>query len=190
MSLDRMRARGASDAEVPAGDAMAAAPGSGACVAPAERASTGVRHSAWRKAPPSMPIVVYKSSSARRTPALLPMLAALDEFAYGPLACERLRQHAERLGIDTETARMVHALVRKLAGDALRRDLRADASTAPLCRHAVLGAWTTGLDEAVSQCERLVAAGLSPSDIRAGLAESFRHDRAQRTAPTPPCNAR
>jgi hypothetical protein len=176
--------------ETTAGDAASAAPAAGACIAPAARASTGVRRSAWRKAPPSMPIVVYKRAGTRRKPALLPLLVALDELAYGPSARERLRRDGRRLGIDLDTLRMVQALARKLAGDALRRDVQGDASVAPRGRSEVLSVWSAGLDEAVSRCGQLVAAGLSQAGIRAVLAESFRLDPAQPAAPDCRSNSR
>ena len=185
MPLDRIPDPGAPRVEASADDAAPATSASGTCIAPAERASTGVRRSAWRKAPPSMPVVVYKRAGARRKPALLPLLVALDELAYSPLARERLRQDVVPLDIDLDTLRMVHALARQLAGDALRRDAQVDASAAPRGRSAVLTAWSAGLDEAVLCCGRLVAAGLSQADIRAALAESFRRHRAREAAPDP-----
>jgi hypothetical protein len=190
MPFDRMPDPGAPRVEASADDAAPATSASGTFIAPAERASTGVRRSAWRKAPPSMPVVVYKRAGARRKPALLPLLVALDELAYGPLARERLRQDVVPLDIDLDTLRMVHALARQLAGDALRRDAQVDASAAPRGRSAVLTAWSAGLDEAVLCCSRLVAAGLSQADIRAALAESFRHDPVQQGARDRRSNAR
>lgn len=190
MPFDRMPDPGAPRVQASTDDVAPAASASGAFIAPAERASTGVRRSAWRKAPPSMPVVVYKRAGARRKPALLPLLVALDELAYGPLARERLRQDAVRLGIDRDTLRMVHALARQLAGDALRRDAQGDASAAPRGRSAVLAAWSAALDEAVSCCGRLVAAGLSQADIRTALAESFRRHGVREAAPDPGSNPR
>ena len=190
MPFDRTPDQGPPPVEAPAGDGAPAASASCACIAPGERASTGVRRSAWRKAPPSMPIVIYKRAGGRRKPALLPLLVALDEFAYGPPARERLRRDGARLGIDLDTLRMVHALARQLAGDALRRDAQGDASVAPRGRAEVLSAWSAGLDEAVSRCGHLVAAGMSQPDIRAALAESFRRHPAQQAALDRRSNAR
>jgi hypothetical protein len=190
MPLDRMPDPGAPGVEVSADDAAPAASASGTFIAPAERASTGVRRSAWRKAPPSMPVVVYKRTGARRTSALLPLLVALDEFAHGPLARERLRQDTERLGIDRETARMVQALAREFASETLRRDVRAAGEAASRGRSEVIKAWSAGIDAAVSHCGRLTAAGLSPSEVRVALAESFRRHCAREAAPEPGSNPR
>ena len=183
MQSDRMRAHCAPPAQATADDAAPSGPDGCACIAPSARASTGVRRTAWRKAPPSMPAIFYKPAGTRRTSAVLPLLLALDELAHGPRA--RLRELVGRLGLDRETACMVHALARKLAGDALRRDPRAIGHATPRGRPEVLAAWSAGVDEAVSACGRLMADGLAQAEVRAALAESFRRDRAPEAVCTP-----